>query len=131
MSKILVVEDNAGLSDAYSILLKKEGFEIALAGNGNQALHQAKVFQPDLILLDLFMPKSSGLDFLKAYRSEQQPRARIIVLTNVGLLQPELKAGKLGVQRYLIKSQHSPEELLRIIRAELKAATAKTPHRSA
>lgn len=125
MAKILIVEDNEGLSDGYSILLSKQGYELAKAADGQEALKQAKAFQPDLIMLDLLMPKATGLDFLNIYMASDGPKAKIIVLTNLGLLQTELGLEKFGVNRYLIKSQLSPNQLLAIIKAELGEALTK------
>jgi DNA-binding response OmpR family regulator len=119
MAKILLVEDDKSLADSYVILLTKEGHEIARAGDGDEALEQAAAFNPDLILLDLLMPKATGLDFLKGYVKNGQKDAKIVVLTNLSMIQAELEAMKLGADKYVVKSSLSPRELAELIRTEL------------
>ncbi len=67
MARILIVEDDRDLNNAYSIILKNEGHEVIVAFDGQEALAKIKEFSPDLILLDLLMPIMGGLEFLQHY----------------------------------------------------------------
>ena len=68
MAKILVVEDDKDLNNAYKIILKHEGHEVVGVFDGKEALDKIKDFSPDLILLDLLMPVMGGLEFLQNWQ---------------------------------------------------------------
>jgi two-component system response regulator VicR len=65
MAKILIVEDERTLNEAYELILKKQGHDVEVAYNGDEALQVFKKHEPELILLDLRMPKMDGVEFLK------------------------------------------------------------------
>ena len=104
--KILLVEDDMALSAVYRSRLEIEGFDVREANNGEDALSATVEYRPDLILLDVMMPKISGFDVLDILRNTPETaNVRIIMLT--GLSQPKDKerAESLGVDDYLVKSQ--------------------------
>ena len=115
MAKILIVEDEQALRTAYEKLLIKGGHHVALATNGEAGVMAAKSEQPDLVLLDLLMPDSNGLDFLKQFNTHTNPDTKIMVFTNMGTLPVEMEAKKLGVNQYVTKSSLSPQQLLEAI----------------
>jgi len=104
--KILLVEDDEALANVYKSRLDIEGFETKWAGNGEDALAVATQFKPDLILLDVMMPKISGFDVLDILRNTPET-ANIHVIMLTALSQPKDKerAESLGVDDYLVKSQ--------------------------
>lgn len=104
--KILLVEDDEALANVYKSRLDIEGFETRWVGNGEDALAVAIEFKPDLILLDVMMPKISGFDVLDILRNTPET-ANIHVIMLTALSQPKDKerAENLGVDDYLVKSQ--------------------------
>lgn len=104
--KILLVEDDEALANVYKARLDIEGFETRWVGNGEDALAVAIEFKPDLILLDVMMPKISGFDVLDILRNTPET-ANIHVIMLTALSQPKDKerAENLGVDDYLVKSQ--------------------------
>lgn len=115
--KILIVEDEQALSEAYQIILKKEGYEVEAAYDGQQALERIKKGNdPDLILLDLRMPKMSGIEFLNEYKpAKKHPKVKIIVFSNLDTQNEIDKAYDLGAHKYMLKAWASPKELARFV----------------
>lgn len=104
--KILLVEDDEGLAQVYKTRLEAENFEVAHCSNGEEALTQAMAFKPDLILLDVMMPKISGFDVLDILRNTPETaKVKIIILTALSQPADQEKAKQLGVDDYLVKSQ--------------------------
>lgn len=104
--KILLVEDDTALSGVYRSRLELEGFEVKEVSNGEQALSTALEFKPDLIVLDVMMPKISGFDVLDILRNTPET-ANIHVVMLTALSQPKDKerAEALGADDYMVKSQ--------------------------
>lgn len=104
--KILLVEDDNALASVYETRLQAEGFNIRRVPNGEDALAAALEFHPDLILLDVMMPKVSGFDVLDILRNTPETtNIRIIMLTALSQEADVEKAKSLGVDDYLVKSQ--------------------------
>jgi DNA-binding response OmpR family regulator len=104
--KILLVEDDKGLAKVYKTRLEAEGFEVNHVPNGEDALSEALEYKPDLILLDVMMPKISGFDVLDILRNTPDTNnIRIIMLTALSQESDIEKAKSLGVDDYLVKSQ--------------------------
>ena len=104
--KILLVEDDTALASVYRSRLELEGFDVCEANNGEDALSLAVSEHPDLILLDVMMPKISGFDVLDILRNTPET-TNIRVIMRTALSQPKDKerAEQLGVDDYLVKSQ--------------------------
>lgn len=111
MTKVLVVEDNETLNEAYKLILEKDGHEVITAFNGEEGLERLKDFKPSLILLDMLMPKMDGLDFLRHFDSTKFPGTTIIILSNLNEDEQVEEARKLGAHRYILKANTSPREL--------------------
>ena len=104
--KILLVEDDMALSAVYRSRLEIEGFDVREANNGEDALSAAVEYRPDLILLDVMMPKISGFDVLDILRNTPETaNVRIIMLTALSQPKDKERAESLGVDDYLVKSQ--------------------------
>lgn len=116
MAKILLVEDDAILVEMYEAKFMLEGHDVRIATNGEECLSLLKDFQPELILLDILMPKLNGFHVLKEIK--KQPELRqipVILLTNLGQAEVDMNqelAKALGVNDYLIKSHHTPDEVV-------------------
>ena len=104
--KILLVEDDQGLASVYVTRLEAEGFSVLHVPNGEDALSKTLEFKPDLIILDVMMPKISGFDVLDILRNTPETaNVRIIMLTALSQESDMDKAKSLGVDDYLVKSQ--------------------------
>ena len=104
--KILLVEDDMALSAVYRSRLEIEGFDVREANNGEGALSATVEYRPDLILLDVMMPKISGFDVLDILRNTPETaNVRIIMLTALSQPKDKERAESLGVDDYLVKSQ--------------------------
>ena len=104
--KILLVEDDNALASVYRSRLELEGFDVCEANNGEVALSLAVSEHPDLILLDVMMPKISGFDVLDILRNTPETtNIRVIMLTALSQPKDKERAEQLGVDDYLVKSQ--------------------------
>lgn len=104
--KILLVEDDLGLATVYKQRLETEGFTVRHVPNGEDALSSATEFKPDLILLDVMMPKISGFDVLDILRNTPETtNIKIVLLTALSQPKDKEKAKQLGADDYLVKSQ--------------------------
>lgn len=104
--KILLVEDDAALANVYQTRLEIEGFEVRHVSNGEEALSNAVEFHPDLIVLDVMMPKIDGFDVLDILRTTPETaNVRVIMLTALSQAKDKERAEKLGADDYLVKSQ--------------------------
>src|SRR3990167_2784369 len=119
-AKILVVEDDEFLACMYVTKLTKEGFEVILAADGDQALIKAKE-KPALILLDILLPKKDGFTVLKELKSVAATRTiPVILLTNLGEKEDVDHGLSLGAVDYLIKAHFMPIEVIEKINKLLK-----------
>lgn len=116
-TKILVVEDDAALNDAYKTILSGAGYNTRTAFNGEEALKLIKEDEPDIIFLDLRMPVLDGIGFLRALKSKDKyPDIKIIVFSNYDMQQEVDEAYELGAERYVLKAWASPKELIKIVK---------------
>lgn len=113
--RILIVDDEPNIVISLEYLMKKEGFDVAVATNGEVALELASSFRPDLILLDVMMPKKSGFEVCQALRADPQLMgARIIMLTAKGRETEITKGLALGADAYVTKPFSTKELMLQI-----------------
>lgn len=104
--KILLVEDDEGLAQVYIARLEVEGFEVRRVPNGEDALASAVEFRPELILLDVMMPKVNGFDVLDILRNTPElTNVKIVMLTALSQEADRKKAEQMGADDYLVKSQ--------------------------
>lgn len=103
---ILLVEDDDSLANVYTMRLQAEGFKTVRVANGEEALQAALTSNPDLILLDVMMPKVSGFDVLDILRNTPETaNAKVIMLTALSQPADRERAKTLGVDDYLVKSE--------------------------
>jgi len=120
MARVLVVEDDLRLKMTYDILLQKEGHTVDRALNGEEALEKLASFKPDLILLDISMPKMNGVQFLEAARvRDNHPNLRVIVFSNLSNPVEMEKCFELGATKYMLKSSTSPKQLAALVQETL------------
>lgn len=121
--KILLVEDDDNLANVYIVRLEAEGFKIARVANGEDALAKAIEYKPDLILLDIMMPKVSGFDVLDILRNTPETSdIKVIMLTALGQDTDKAKALQMGANDYLVKSQVVVADVVDSIKNHLSEA---------
>ncbi len=121
--KILLVEDDQLLINMYKTKFEAEGFEVYCAMDGLSGLSTAASCKPDAIVLDIMMPKMSGLDFLRELGHDDWIKAiPVLVLTNLSQQEEARKALELGAKEYLLKASLTPGQIVEKIRAYLQAA---------
>lgn len=122
MKKILFIEDESALQRTFGEILKGEGFEVISALDGESGLKKAREEKPDLILLDLILPKKGGLEVLEKIKEEKSTKdIPVIVLTNVEELEKVERAMELGAQAYLVKGEYSLHEVIEKIKKFLSS----------
>src|SRR5665213_235927 len=116
MAKILIVEDEKLLNEAYEMVLKKEGHDVRTAFNGEEALTIFGEDKPELILLDLRMPKMDGVEFLKQLEKKGGVGdVHTIVFSNYDEQKEIDEAFAHGATRYILKAWSSPKELVKVV----------------
>ena len=123
--RILLVDDETAITVNLAPLLERAGFQVAVADDGEQALHQAVEFVPDLIVMDVLMPRLDGREVLRRLR-QQGNWTPIILLTQVGEAVERAMALEEGADDYLNKP-FDPHELVARIRAVLRRARPGQP----
>ena len=109
--KVLIVDDDAFLSGIYATKLELEGFQVATARDGEEGLKAAMREKPDLILLDVLMPKLDGFEVLKRLKADADTKPiPVIMLTNLGQKEDIEKGLQDGAVDYLIKAHFVPAE---------------------
>jgi len=112
MKKILFIEDEAAIQKTLGEFLRKKGYEVQSALDGEVGLRLAKTGNPDLILLDLILPKKHGLDVLKELHLDNNTKnIPVIILTNLENVGEVEKAIEFGATIYLVKANYSLEEV--------------------
>lgn len=109
------------LSEMYKTKFEMEGFSVSQAFDGKDGLDKAKAEKPDIILLDIILPKLDGFLVLKEIKNDAVlKKTPILLLTNLGQ-DDDIKKGKsLGAEGYFVKANHSPAEIVEQIRQQLK-----------
>ena len=121
MKKILIVEDEKILSEMYKFKLGKEGFEVIGAMEVDEAIDLGKKNRPDLVVLDILLPKENGINYLIKIKDIGELKSvPVLVLSNFDDNETRARAFELGAKDYLIKSNHDPKEIVEKIRELLK-----------
>ena len=115
MSKVMLVEDDNNLREIYEARLQAEGYTIVTAHDGEEALTVAKNERPDLIISDVMMPKISGFEMLDILRNTEGLKdVKVIMLTALGQSDDQQRADRLGADSYLVKSQVTLEDIVKV-----------------
>ncbi len=123
MAKILLVEDDVNLREIYSARFAAESYEVITASDGEEALATAVRERPDLIVLDVMMPKISGFDVLDILRSTPETKeTKVIMMTALSQDADRKRGESLGANKYLIKSQVTLEDVVNSVKEQLGAA---------
>lgn len=125
MKKILIIEDDALLRDSLQKKLMLEGYQALTAVDGEIGLEKIKTLKPDLILLDIVMPKVNGMEVLKEMKKDKElTKIPVIMISNSGQPVETQEVLKLGAFDYLVKADFDPDEVLKKVK---KALTEQRP----
>lgn len=117
---ILIVEDDEFISDVYQKKLSMEGFEVALAKDGEEALRLLRERKPDLVLLDIMIPLKNGFEVLSEMRADPAlSDTKVVVLSNLSQAKDMTRAKELGTLDYIVKSNCTLPDMLARIRRQL------------
>jgi DNA-binding response OmpR family regulator len=118
--KILIIEDEKILSDMYKEKFQQAGFEVVFAPEAEEGLEVAKKEKPDLIVLDILLPKGDGISFLQRLREEPGLSfTPVVVFSNFDDPSTKKAAFRLGAKDYLIKTNYTPNEIIEKIKVIL------------
>lgn len=119
-TKVLLIEDEEMLANMYEVKFKNEGFDITKALDGEDGLKKAKEIIPDLILLDIIMPKMDGFSVLQALKGDAKTKnIPVILLTNLGQEEDIARGKEMGSVGYLVKANITPAEVVEQVKKQL------------
>jgi len=120
-SKVILIEDEEMLSNMYEAKFIKEGFDIKKALDGETGLKLIQEENPDLVLLDIIMPKLDGFSVLRKIKEDQKNKnIPVILLTNLGQDEDVKKGNSLGASGYLVKANMTPAQVVEKVKGFLK-----------
>ena len=120
VKKVLLVEDDATLRRSLEEYLKQSGFAIEIASDGEEALNNVNKYKPDVVLLDLVLPKMDGISFLKELRKDDSHvNLPVMILTNTDDIDSIGQSLDVGVTDYLIKHEWRLEDIVKKIKQRL------------
>ena len=121
MKTILLVEDDSFIVDIYASQFQKEGFQVDIANDGQMALEKIKNVPPDLLVLDIGLPKLTGWEVLKSLRNDPKTKdLKVIVISNFNKEDGAENTAGLGVIKYFVKIESTPEEIVNTVKEILK-----------
>lgn len=121
MAKIVIVEDDKFLRELITQKVRKEGYEVVEAINGEDGVAKTKAEKPDLVLLDLILPGIDGFEVLRQIKEDVESSViPVVILSNLGQKDDVERGMKLGASDYLVKAHFTPGEILAKIKTILK-----------
>lgn len=120
--QILIIEDDPYIADILQTKFRVEGMEAVVAADGFAGLKMALERQPDLILLDIIMPKMDGMTMLQKLRAsgEYGKGVSVVILTNLNNAAKAQEAAACGVCDFLVKDKWEPKDLVKLVRRKIK-----------
>lgn len=120
MKKILIIEDEEIILELLQRKLTQEGYEISVARDGKEGLENMKEAKPDLVLLDIIMPKMGGFEVMEEMQKDSELKEiPVIIVSNSGQPVELDRAQKLGAKDWLIKTQFDPQEVIDKVKKQL------------
>lgn len=118
--KILIIEDEKIMIELLQQKLAGEGYEVQVAEEGEEGLRRMRKMKPDLVLLDIIMPKMGGMEVLeRAQKDKELKKIPIIVISNSGQPVEIDKVQKLGARDWLIKTDFDPQEVIKKVKEQI------------
>ncbi|MBI2596140.1 response regulator [Candidatus Daviesbacteria bacterium] len=111
--KILIVEDDFFIRDLYELQARKAGYDVVIAADGAEAIEKARKEIPDILLIDLMLPKMDGLTVMKTVKADSRfSNTPCVIVTNLEDATKEQEAKSAGAAGYLLKIQNTPEMVI-------------------
>jgi CheY-like chemotaxis protein len=124
MAKILIIEDDPLTARMYQTVFQFEGFDVDIARNGREGIEKLKRNKPTVVLLDIMMPKMSGIDVLEEIKANPKTKKiPVVVLTNLSRMEDAEKALELGAIKFIVKSENKPKQVVAQMREILAGYT--------
>jgi len=124
MAKVLIVEDDPLMSRMYQKIFTFEGYEVNMAGDGQEGLDKARSDKPTIILMDIMMPKMNGLEALEKLKADPETKTiPVIMLTNLAGQQDAENALSKGAIKYIVKSEYEPKQVTNMVKEILAGYT--------
>lgn len=124
MKKVLLIEDEELIYNLLERKLKQEGYEVTVAKDGEEGLAKMRESKPDLILLDIVMPKKGGFEVMEEMQQNEELKGiPVVIISNSGQPVELDRAKKLGARDWLIKTEFDPQEVLEKVRNGLVKAS--------
>src|SRR6185369_12544005 len=118
--KILIVEDDQIVANIYRNKFSVEGYDVEVALDGQSGMEMLKSFRPDAVVLDLMLPKMTGVDFMKQIRAQSDfQQLPVIVFSNTYLTNLVQEAWKAGATKCLSKANCTPKQVMEVLRATI------------
>ena len=123
MKKVLIVEDEELIGDLLQKKLRQEGYYASVAIDGEAALKQIREEKPDIVLLDIVLPRLNGFEVLSELKKDEELRQiPVIIISNSGQPDEIEKAKELGVRDWLVKTEFDPREVLEKVQRQIGSA---------
>lgn len=123
MAKVLIIDDDPSLSRMYQTVFTLEKHEALLASDGTEGINMVRTMHPDIIFLDIMMPKLNGLEVLKVLKTDRVlSQIPVVMLTNLSNSQDCQKALSLGAMKCIIKSEMDPQQVVGVAKEILGEA---------
>ena len=120
MSKVLLADDDPFLIQIYSTRLNRDGHQVICCADGQQALNQIQEQNPDLVVLDIMLPKLNGLDVLTAIKENKQlAKIPVVILSNLSHAEEQEEAKRRGATEFLAKIDYSPSQVVKALQKYL------------
>lgn len=124
MAKILIVEDDPLMSRMYQKIFTFEGYDVEMAGDGQEGLEKVKTLKPTIVLLDVMMPKMNGLQVLEKLKLDPDTKSiPVVMLTNLAGQQDAETAMSKGAVKYIVKSEYEPKQVANMVKEILAGYT--------
>ncbi len=121
MTKIAIIEDDPTINQMYRMKFEAAGFEVQLASDGERGIALAEAFRPDLILLDMQMPRKNGYEALKEIRDTTWGKSiPVIILTNMGEEESPKELRELNIESYIVKADLTPSQVVERVKETLQ-----------
>lgn len=113
MTKIAIIEDDQVINQMYRMKFEAAGFDVSTAGDGETGIEMVSKFRPDIILLDLQMPRMDGAEALEHIRAAKNTAdTPVIILTNLGEEEAPKNLRSLGIHSYIVKAELTPSQVV-------------------
>lgn len=130
MSKILIIEDDPLMQRMYQKAFSFDGYEVSVASDGVEGLDKIRTEKPQIVLLDVMMPKMNGLEVLDKVKADPEIKSTpIIMLTNLAGSSDAERALSKGAVKYIVKSEYEPKQIVSMVKEILSGYTRdEIPH---